>query len=170
MARTSNPAVTISFAAWGDFPWRRVPGYIMTQLAGAIAASAVIFVIFGGAIDEFESRTGIIRGQPGSEASAMVFGEFYPNPLGRPLKEANPARMSQVRAFLAEVIGTALLLLVIFCTTDSRNHNRPQVLTAATIGLTVTMLISLLGPADHGKLQPRARFRTTPFFQFRRMG
>jgi len=36
--------------------------------------------------------------------------------------------------------------LVIFCTTDARNAARPQVLTAATIGLTITLLISLLGP------------------------
>ena len=149
-----NPAVTISFASWGDFPWRRVPGYVMAQLSGAIAASAVLFVIFGGAIHEFETRNGIVRGQPDSEASAMVFGEFYPNPLGRPLKEASLERMSQGRAFAAEVVGTALLLLVIFCTTDPKNQNRPQVLTAATIGLTVTMLISLLGPLTMACFNP----------------
>src|SRR5436190_19082373 len=30
-----NPAVSLAFAARGDFPWRRVPGYIVVQLAGA---------------------------------------------------------------------------------------------------------------------------------------
>src|SRR6201996_3133976 len=30
-----NPAVSIAFALRGDFPWWRVPGYILTQLAGA---------------------------------------------------------------------------------------------------------------------------------------
>ena len=149
-----NPAVTISFAAWGDFPWQRVPGYIATQIVGAIAASAVIFVIFGGAIHEFEDHNGIVRSQQGSEASAMIFGEFYPNPLGRPLKEANAERMSQGRAFVAEVVGTALLLLVIFCTTDPRNHHRPAILTPATIGLTVTILISLLGPLTMACFNP----------------
>src|SRR5580658_11291184 len=34
-----NPAVTISLAAWGDFPKRRVPGYIVTQIVGAFAAA-----------------------------------------------------------------------------------------------------------------------------------
>ena len=153
-----NPAVTISLAAWGRFPARRVPGYIMTQLGGAIAASALIFVIFGGAIREFEGKGGIVRGQPGSEASAMVFGEYYPNPAGRPLREANPGRMSQGRAFIAEVTGTALLLLVIFCTTDATNRHRPQILTAATIGLTVTMLISLLGPLTMACFNPARDF------------
>ena len=28
-----NPAVSIAFALRGDFPWRRVPGYIVVQLA-----------------------------------------------------------------------------------------------------------------------------------------
>ena len=149
-----NPAVTISLAAWGDFPKRRVPGYIATQMVGAFVAAALLQVIFGGAIKEFEAKNGIVRGQSGSEASAMVFGEFYPNPQGKPLKEGNPGRMSQGRAFIAEVVGTALLLVVIFGTTDARNQNRPQILTAATIGLTITMLISLLGPLTMACFNP----------------
>ena len=149
-----NPAVTISMAAWGGFPKSRVVGYIATQMTAAFVAAALLHVIFGGAIREFESKNGIVRGQPGSEASAMVYGEFYPNPQGKPLKEGNPGRMSQGRAFIAEVVGTALLLLVIFGATDTRNHNRPQILTAATIGLTITMLISLLGPLTMACFNP----------------
>ncbi len=149
-----NPAVTISLAAWGDFPRRRIPGYIFTQLAGAFVASAILYIIFGGAIAEFESRNHLVRGESGSEASAMVFGEFYPNPLGRPFKEANLDRMCEWRAFFAESVGTAVLLLVIFCTTDSSNKERPQLLTAATIGLTVTLLISLLGPLTMACFNP----------------
>lgn len=48
-----NPAVSIAFALRNDFPWQRVPGYIVVQLAGAAAAAwflqAVINVsaIFG---------------------------------------------------------------------------------------------------------------------------
>ena len=34
-----NPAVSIAFSLRGDFPWRRVPGYIVVQLAGAAAAA-----------------------------------------------------------------------------------------------------------------------------------
>jgi len=34
-----NPAVSIAFALRGDFPWRRVPGYIVVQLAGAALAA-----------------------------------------------------------------------------------------------------------------------------------
>ena len=33
-----NPSVSIAFSMRGDFPWRRVPGYIVVQLAGAVLA------------------------------------------------------------------------------------------------------------------------------------
>jgi glycerol uptake facilitator protein len=149
-----NPAVTVSLAVWGDFPRRRVFGYILTQLAAAFVSSAVLYVIFGGAIAEFEAKNHIVRGAPGSEASAMIFGEYFPNPGGKPLTETAPERMPPWRAFLAEVTGTAILLLVIFGTTDPRNPERPRLLTAATIGLTVTLLISLLGPLTMACLNP----------------
>lgn len=149
-----NPAVTISMAVWSDFPKARVLPYIITQLLGAFAAAAVLYFVFGDALRAFEKSQGIVRGRPGSEASAMVFGEFYPNPGGKPLTNEARTRMSTTSAFGAEVIGTALLLLVIFCVTDERNKGRPQILTAATIGLTVTLLISLLGPLTMACLNP----------------
>ena len=34
-----NPAVSIAFSLRGDFPWRRVPGYIVVQLVGATLAA-----------------------------------------------------------------------------------------------------------------------------------
>jgi aquaporin Z len=42
-----NPAVTLSFAARGNFPWSRVPGYILAQLVGALAASLLLRALFG---------------------------------------------------------------------------------------------------------------------------
>jgi glycerol uptake facilitator protein len=149
-----NPAVTISLAAWGRFPKSRIPGYIVTQVVAAFVAAAVLYVIFGGAIAEFEAKNHVLRGQPGSEASAMIFGEYFPNPDGKPLSTANPDRMSLARAFAAETIGTALLLLVIFCATDPHNKDGPQILTAATIGLTITLLICLLGPLTMACFNP----------------
>src|SRR5208282_2023824 len=40
-----NPAVSIAFALRRDFPWWRVPGYIIVQLAGAILAALVLHAI-----------------------------------------------------------------------------------------------------------------------------
>ncbi len=42
-----NPAVTLAFAARRDFPWRRVPGYIVAQLLGATLACLLLWAIFG---------------------------------------------------------------------------------------------------------------------------
>jgi aquaporin Z len=42
-----NPAVTVAFAARGNFPWRRVPGYLLAQFAGATAAAWLLRGLFG---------------------------------------------------------------------------------------------------------------------------
>jgi glycerol uptake facilitator protein len=102
-----NPAVTLSMAVWAGFPRSRVLPYLATQLCGAFVAAAVLCCVFDDALREFERTNGIVRGHAGSEASAMVFGEFFPNPGGKKLTDAARSRMSPAAAFGAEVIGTA---------------------------------------------------------------
>jgi aquaporin Z len=42
-----NPVVSVAFALRGDFPWKRVPGYIVVQLAGATLACLFLLAVFG---------------------------------------------------------------------------------------------------------------------------
>jgi aquaporin Z len=42
-----NPAVNIAFAARGDFPWRRQPGYVIVQLLGATLACLFLWAVLG---------------------------------------------------------------------------------------------------------------------------
>src|SRR5262252_3297073 len=42
-----NPAVSIAFAARGDFPWKRVPAYTVAQFLGAILATLLLWALFG---------------------------------------------------------------------------------------------------------------------------
>ena len=42
-----NPVVSIAFALRRDFPWRRVPAYIVVQLAGAVLAALFLLAVFG---------------------------------------------------------------------------------------------------------------------------
>ena len=42
-----NPVVSLAFALRGDFPWKRVPGYIIIQLVGASLACVFLFAVFG---------------------------------------------------------------------------------------------------------------------------
>ncbi len=153
-----NPAVTLALAQARGFPWRRVPAYALAQFLGAFAASAVLYLAFAGPLRAFEEAHALVRGSPGSEASAMIFGEFFPNPSGRPF-DARAARLvSPAAAFGVEALGAALLVLVILCTTHPRNASRPGGLTAVTIGLTITLLISLFGPLTMAGFNPARDF------------
>ena len=42
-----NPAVTLAFSMRRDFPWRRVPGYVIAQLAGATLACLFLWALYG---------------------------------------------------------------------------------------------------------------------------
>jgi aquaporin Z len=42
-----NPAVSFGFALRGDFPWKRVPAYIVAQFAGAAVATLVLWALIG---------------------------------------------------------------------------------------------------------------------------
>jgi aquaporin Z len=42
-----NPVVSLAFAVRGDFPWRRVLGYIIMQMVGAVLACLFLLAVFG---------------------------------------------------------------------------------------------------------------------------
>ena len=42
-----NPAVSLAFALRGDFPWRRVPAYVIAQFAGAVLAPLLLWALIG---------------------------------------------------------------------------------------------------------------------------
>ena len=42
-----NPGVSLAFAVRGDFPWKRVPGYVIVQLVGATLACLFLLAVFG---------------------------------------------------------------------------------------------------------------------------
>jgi aquaporin Z len=56
-----NPAVTLGFAVRGDFPWRRVPGYVLAELAGSTLAVLLLWAMFGkvGSLGATEPGAGI---------------------------------------------------------------------------------------------------------------
>ena len=58
-----NPAVTLGFATRRDFPWRRVPGYIVVQLIGATLACLFLWAVLG-------KLGGLGATEPGAGASA----------------------------------------------------------------------------------------------------
>lgn len=167
-----NPAITFAFAAWGRVGWGRVPLYVISQLLGAFAAAAVLYALFSGLHIEQEKNLGIRRGSPGSELTAMCYGEFFPNPGGATEEgkfsmvkfRQMRSRFGQGQAFLAEVIGTAILAMVVFAVTDAKNSGAPAAGFAPVfIGLTVAALISVIAPLTQACFNPARDFSPRVF-------
>jgi glycerol uptake facilitator protein len=159
-----NPAITIALAFWGRFEWDKVAGYVAAQVAGAFLAAALLFAMYHGPLGAKERAKGVARGSQGSVITAMCYGEFYPNPGplasgDKPWSDADweeySAQVPTSRAILAEVLGTAVLALVVFGVTDSRNTGAPPAyLAPIIIGLTVAALISIIAPLTQCCLNP----------------
>ena len=148
-----NPAVTLGFATWGKFPPARILPYLIAQFTGAMLGAILLLVLFGDALAAFESSQAIVRGNPGSEASAMILTEFFPNPGGRPLSE-HIAPIAEWRAMAVEICGTAILMLVILGVTNPANRSATASHAPWAIGLTITVLISLFAPLTMAGFNP----------------
>lgn len=145
-----NPAVTLGLWVAKRFPGSHIAGYVLSQCLGSFLACLVLYAIFTDSIVAFEVAQGITRGAPGSEKSAMIFTEFFANPTAT----AIVGKISVLTAMTAEILGTMVLMLVILAVTDERNAARPKEVTALVIGLTVSLLICLLGPITMACFNP----------------
>ncbi len=150
-----NPAVTLAFAAFNDFPWRRVAPYIGAQILGAFVASAAIYASFHGVINNFEAANGIVRGEPGSQLSAMMFTTYAPNPAIVGTSEAAFAQVPLWTWFVSEVIITAVLVFGVFYLIEEINSGRPLAnLFPFMIGLLVGALVAYEAPVSMAALNP----------------
>ena len=160
-----NPAITIAMAVWRGFPKGKIAPYILAQLAGAFCGSLILYGLFHGLILQFEAVNGIVRGQPGSQLSAMVFGEYFPNPamigpnsaLGVTAAEAF-RQVSHVTAMFGEAIGTAFLACFVFALTEPRNSQAPRFMAPLFIGLAVSIIICIIAPLTQAGLNPARDF------------
>lgn len=145
-----NPAVSIAMALGRRMSWSRLPVYLVAQFAGAFMAAALLYLLFSASISHFESSNAILRGAPQSVQTAQMFGEFYPNPGA-----GSVAAVSTLCAFFVEATGTFILVLMIFSLTEGCNLGRPSdTLCPLFIGLTVTVLISILSPLTQAGFNP----------------
>src|SRR6516162_6828367 len=94
-------AVTLALAVFRGFPWRKVIPYSLVQTAGAFLAAAIVFWNY---LPAFHSV------DPGLVKTAGIFTTF-------PAYGQFP-----MAGLLDQIIGTALLLLMIFAITDDRNQ------------------------------------------------
>jgi aquaporin Z len=114
-----NPAVTVGLVAGGRFPAKEAGHYIAAQVAGAVLASSVLFVIAMGK-DGFDVHAGFASNGYGAHS---------------------PGGYSMLAAAVTEVVLTAIFLFVILGATDRR---APAGFAGIPIGLCLT-LIHLVG-------------------------
>jgi glycerol uptake facilitator protein len=114
-----NPAVTMALAVFRGFPWRKVLPYSIAQTAGAFVAAALVYRNYLPAFKQVD---------PQLEKTAGVFTTFPAFPA---LPQAG---------FLDQVIGTALLLLLILAITDEFNTPPGANLSPVMIGLVVVAI------------------------------
>ena len=162
-----NPAMTLAFTAFRGFPRRRVAPYLLAQLAGAFCAAALLYGLFHGVIERFERAHGLVRGCPGSVLSAMVYGEYFPNPglVAAGLLANGDVTLWQ--AMLGEGVGAALLALFVFALTDRANAAGPGgALLPVCIGLALALNISIIAPLTQAGFNPARDFGPRLFAWF----
>lgn len=150
-----NPAVSLGMVLAKRMRARLLLWYWGSQLLGGIAAGVVVFALFHANIAEYEALHQITRGSPDSIQTAMMFGEYFPNPG---FASSGPT-VGLGSAMLAEAIGTFLLVIMIFVLTEGCNVGRPgNDLAPVFIGATVTAIISFIAPLTQAGINPARDF------------
>ncbi|MCY2925589.1 MAG: aquaporin [Planctomycetota bacterium] len=150
-----NPAVSLGMVLANRMRVGILPWYVASQLLGGIAAGGVVLLLFGDSISAYEAAHQITRGAPESVGTAMMFGEYFPNPG---VADVRPV-VTMATAALAEGFGTFLLVLLIFVLTEGCNVGRPASgSTPVFIGAAVATIISILAPLTQAGLNPARDF------------
>ncbi|MDP3876598.1 MAG: aquaporin Z [Methylobacter sp.] len=124
-----NPAVSIGLWAGGRFSAKQLLPYIIAQIAGAIVAGGVLYLIASG------------------KADFNVAAGFAANGYG----EHSPGGYSLFAALIAEIVMTLMFLLVILGATDTR---APQGMAPIAIGLCLTLIHLISIPVTNTSVNP----------------
>ncbi|MTW04676.1 aquaporin Z [Pseudoduganella ginsengisoli] len=124
-----NPAVSVGLVVGGRFKAAELPGYIVSQVLGAIAAAAVLFLIVSG-------KTGF-----------SGVGGFASNGYGA----NSPGGYSMVSVLVCEVVMTAIFLMVILGATSKRAAGG---FGGLAIGLCLTLIHLVSIPVSNTSVNP----------------
>jgi len=124
-----NPAVSIGLWAGGRFPAGQLLPYIVAQVAGAIAAGGVLYLIASGSAG-FDVSTGFASNGYGAHS---------------------PGGYSLASVLVCEIVMTAMFLVVILGATDQR---APQGSAALAIGLALCLIHLISIPVSNTSVNP----------------
>jgi aquaporin Z len=133
-----NPAVSVGLWAGGRFPASQLLPYIVSQVAGAVAAAGILFVIASG------------------KADFSLAGGFASNGYG----EHSPGQYSMTAALLTEVVMTFMFLIVILGATHKR---APVGFAGLAIGLMLTLIHLISIPVTNTSVNPARSTATAAF-------
>jgi aquaporin Z len=125
-----NPAVSVGLWVGGRFPAARLLPYVLAQVAGAVVAGGVLMLI--------------ATGKPGFD---LVASGFAANGYG----EHSPGGYSMLAALVAEVVLTALFILIILGSTAKRATGT---MAPVAIGLALTLIHLISIPVTNTSVNP----------------
>lgn len=137
-----NPAVTIGAAVAGRFAWKDVPAYVIAQFIGGLLATSVLVLIgsFG----------------PSSALAEAQAGGFFSNGFN----ELSPAGYGLIAVIVAELVLTAVFMVVILGVTDGRASAGFAPL---AIGLTLTVMHLVAIPVSNASFNPARSLATAVY-------
>ncbi len=122
-----NPAVTIGLWMGGRISSKDILPYIISQVAGAIAAAGILYIITTG--------------------NGNAIGDFAANGYG----EHSPGKYGITAAIVTEFVMTFLFLLIILGATDER---APKGFAGIAIGLALTLIHLISIPVTNTSVNP----------------
>ena len=118
-----NPAVTVALAAFQGFSWKKVLPYSLAQTAGAFVAAIIVRFTYADLIDAIDPNHTI--------KTQGIFSTLPGN--GGP-------HVTMTTAFFDQIVGTAILVFVIFALTNARNNPPLSNLGPLLVGLLVVAI------------------------------
>lgn len=141
-----SPAVSIALCVFAGFEKRKLPFYILAQVAGAFCGAALVYTLYSNLFFDYEQAHHMIRGSQESLELASVFST-YPHPS-----------LSTAQAFLVEMVITAILMGVIMALGDDQNGLPRGPLAPLLIGLLIAVIGSSMGPLTGFAMNPARDF------------
>ncbi|XP_070592533.1 LOW QUALITY PROTEIN: aquaporin-7-like [Erythrolamprus reginae] len=125
-----NASITFANCVVGNLSWRKLPAYVIGQFIGSFAASAVIYLLYYEAIQNFASNH---LTTSGPLATAQIFAT-YP-----------AAYVSLLNGFLQELIASSMLMIGILAIHDTKNARAQPGTNALITGLLVVVIGMSMG-------------------------
>jgi glycerol uptake facilitator protein len=138
-----NPAVTLAVATYKGFPWKKVGPYILAQLVGWFVGALVIYLNYMNSLKAID---------PGHTIKTQgVFSTL-------PGNGTNALDVHLPQAFMDQVLGTAVLVFLIFAITDALGANPTPAVSAIAVGLVIVGIGFALGTNDGYAINPARDF------------